>query len=73
MAGAINGINTMASINRSVAQLGSANKASHSETVRHLETVNAKIEDAAHNVIGTAVDLKSRVTEAKGNTINLIA
>jgi len=73
MSGAINGMNTMASINRSVQQLGSANKASNNETVRHLDTVNAKVDQAAQEVISTAVDIKSQVTEAKGNTINIIA
>lgn len=73
MSGAISGLNTMANINRSVAQLGQANKASHTQTVRHLEVVNSKVEGAAREVISTAVDIKSQVTEAKGNTINLLA
>ena len=72
MSGAISGLNTMTNINRAVAQLGHANKASNTETVRHLETVNAKAEGAAQEVISVAVDIKSQATQAKGNTINLL-
>ena len=73
MSGAISGLNTMTHINRAVAQLGHANKASNTETIRHLETVNAKVEGAAREVVTTAVDIKSQVTQAKGNTIDLLA
>ncbi|MDH5257667.1 MAG: hypothetical protein OEX07_06655 [Gammaproteobacteria bacterium] len=73
MSGAISGFSTMANINRSVAQLGQANKVSHNQTVRHLETINAKVDRAAQDVISSAVDIKSTATEAKGNTINVLA
>jgi len=73
MAGAISGMSSAASINQSVFQIGQANKASHSQTVRHLETVNAKADRAAQDVISTAVDIKASATQAKGNTINVIA
>ena len=73
MSGAISSLNTAFNINRSVAQLGQANKASNNETVRHLEVVNAKVSGAAQEIISTAVDIKSQSTESKGNTINIIA
>jgi len=73
MSGAISSANIAANINRTVAQLGQANKVSNSETIRHLDTVNAKVDRAAQDVIGAAVDIKSTATEAKGNTINVLA
>lgn len=73
MAGAIQGFTTMMNINRSVSQLGQANKASHTQTIRQLETTDAKVERAAQKVVNTAVDIKSEVINAKGNAVDILA
>jgi len=72
MAGPIDGINTMFNINRTVSQLGNANKSSNDESLRLLETVNNKVDGATREIVNAAVNSKTVATEVKGNAINVI-
>jgi len=70
---AASGFSNMKAISQSVYQIGQANKASHSQTLNVLETVDNKQSRAAREVIDVAMDVKSSATEAKGQIINMLA
>ena len=63
----------MQKISRSVQQIGNQNQASHTQTIRQIETTSSKTKAAATEVINHAVEQKSIATQTKGNMVDLMA
>lgn len=63
----------MQQISQNVARIENGKRASNSQTIRHLETVDAKETEAKTDVINSAMELKATANNAKGNFVNVMA
>ena len=63
----------MQKISRSVQQIDSQHKASHSATLRNIEATSSKNHAASQEVINHAMEQKSIATSNKGLMVDLLA
>ena len=70
---AAGGYSKMQKINQNVNRITNSNKASQQQTVRHLDAVNSKQDQAAEKVVQSAIKIKEVATGAKGVMINVMA
>lgn len=63
----------MQQINHNVARIENTKRSSHQQTLRQLEKIDEKANQATNTVVASAADLNSNAAKVKGNFVDVMA